>query len=49
LLAEVDMNRGHFDLSFSQIERALEINPSDAKSLALRGAILMWAGGSGSV
>ena len=38
------MNRGHFDLAVSQIERALEINPSDAKSLAQRGAILVWAG-----
>jgi adenylate cyclase len=38
------MNRGHFDLALGQVERALEINPSDAKSLAMRGAILMWAG-----
>ena len=38
------MNRGQFDLALSQIERALEINPSDAKSLATRGAVLMWAG-----
>jgi adenylate cyclase len=44
LLAEVHMNRGHFDLALGQIERALEINPSDAESFATRGAILAWAG-----
>jgi adenylate cyclase len=44
LLAEVHLNRGHFDLALGQIERAIEINPSDAVSFAQRGAILMWAG-----
>jgi adenylate cyclase len=44
LLAEVHMNRGHFDLALGQIEHALEINPSDAESFATRGAILAWAG-----
>ena len=44
LLAEVHMSRGRFDLALGQIERALEINPSDAESFATRGAILVWAG-----
>jgi len=44
LLAEVHMDRGHFDLALGQTARALEINPSDAESFATRGAILVWAG-----
>jgi adenylate cyclase len=44
LLAEVHLSRGQFDLALGQVERALEINPNDAKSLATRGFILMWAG-----
>jgi adenylate cyclase len=44
LLAEVHANRGHFDLALGQIDRALQINPSNADSLATRGAILAWAG-----
>lgn len=44
LLAEVDLNRGRFDLALGRIDRALEINPNDADSTALRGAILVWAG-----
>jgi class 3 adenylate cyclase/TolB-like protein/Flp pilus assembly protein TadD len=44
LLAEVDLARGRFDLALGQIDRALDINPSDADSAALRGAILVWAG-----
>ncbi len=37
LLAEIDMMRGRFDLASGQIEHALEINPSDAQSFAMRG------------
>ena len=44
LLAEVHMSRGHFDLALGQIDRALQINPSNAESFATRGAILAWAG-----
>ena len=44
LLAEVHMDRGHFDLALGQTARALEINPSDAESFTTRGAILVWAG-----
>jgi len=44
LLALVHMNRRDFDLASSQIERALEINPSDAESHVIRGDILVWAG-----
>ena len=44
LLAEVHMARRHFDLALGQIDRALEINPSDADSFSFRGAILVWAG-----
>jgi adenylate cyclase len=44
LLAEVHLARRHFDLALGQIDRALEINPSDAESFSMRGAILVWAG-----
>jgi TolB-like protein/class 3 adenylate cyclase/lipoprotein NlpI len=44
LLAEVHMNRGHFDLAIGQVDRALEINPSDVDSSLLRGDILAFAG-----
>jgi adenylate cyclase len=44
LLAEVHMARRNFDLALGQIDRALEINPSDAESFSMRGAILVWAG-----
>jgi adenylate cyclase len=44
LLAEVHLARRHFDLALGQIDRALEINPSDAKSFVNRGEILVWAG-----
>jgi len=46
LLADVHLNRGEFDLALGQIDRALQINPSDAESFAIRGAILAWAGRS---
>ena len=44
LLAEVHLNRRRFDLALGQIDRALEINPSDAESFSARGNILLWAG-----
>jgi adenylate cyclase len=44
LFAEVHLARRHFDLALGQIDRALEINPSDAESFSMRGAILVWAG-----
>jgi adenylate cyclase len=44
VIAEVDLARGRFGLALGQNDRALETNPSDAESLAQRGAILTWAG-----
>jgi Tfp pilus assembly protein PilF len=44
LLAEVHPARRRFDLALAQNNRALEINPSDAASFAMRGEILVWAG-----
>jgi adenylate cyclase len=44
LLAEVHLARRNFDLALGQIDRALEINPSDAESFVRRGEILVWAG-----
>jgi adenylate cyclase len=44
LLAEAHMARRQFDLALGQIDRALEINPSDAGNFSFRGEILTWAG-----
>jgi adenylate cyclase len=44
LLAEVHVAKRRFDLALGQIDRALEINPSDAECFSFRGAILLWAG-----
>jgi TolB-like protein/Tfp pilus assembly protein PilF len=44
VLAWVNMYRRRYDLSLGQIDRALEINPSDAESYGQRGIILAWAG-----
>src|SRR5262252_219085 len=44
LLAEVHLARRRFDLALGQIDRALEINPSDAESFSRRGEILVWSG-----
>jgi adenylate cyclase len=44
LLAEVHLASRRFDLALGQIDRALEINPSDAESFSMRGNILVWAG-----
>jgi tetratricopeptide (TPR) repeat protein len=44
LLAIINMYRRRYDLALGQIDRALEINPSDAESYGQRGNILVWAG-----
>jgi TolB-like protein len=44
LLSETHMAKRRFDLALGQIDRALEINPSDAESFSFRGTILLWAG-----
>ena len=43
-LAQIELYRKHYDLALAQIDRALEINPSDVQSYAARGAFLVWAG-----
>jgi adenylate cyclase len=44
VLADIDLFRKRYDLSLAQVDRALEINPSDADNYAHRGSILVWAG-----
>ena len=44
LLAQLHLYRKRFDLALAQVDRALEINPSDANNYAARGGILVWAG-----
>jgi adenylate cyclase len=44
VLALVYLFRRRYDLALAQIDRALEINPSDADNFAYRGEILMWSG-----
>ena len=44
LLALINLFRRRYDLALGQIDRALEINPSDADNYAYRGDILVWAG-----
>ena len=44
VLAWVNMYTRRYDLALGQIDRALEINPSDAESYGQRGIILAWAG-----
>lgn len=44
LLSFVSLSRKRFDLALAHIDRALEINPSDADNYAYRGAVLKWAG-----
>jgi TolB-like protein/Tfp pilus assembly protein PilF len=46
LLAAIQMFRRHYDLALSQIDRSLEVNPSDTESYVQRGAILVFAGKS---
>ena len=47
LLADIDLFRKRYDLALEQLDRALEINPSDADTYAHRGSILVWAGRAG--
>jgi adenylate cyclase len=44
LLADIDLFRKRYDLALGQLDRALEINPSDADNYAHRGSISVWAG-----
>src|SRR5207245_4117127 len=44
LLAVIHLFRRHYDLALGEIDRALEINPSDTDSYAYRGVILVFAG-----
>ena len=44
VLGLINLYRKRYDLALAQIDRALEINPSDADNYAYRGAILAWAG-----
>ena len=44
LLSNINMYKRRYDLALGQIDRALEINPSDAESYWQRGNILVWAG-----
>ena len=44
VLSLINLFRKRYDLALTQIDRAFEINPSDADNYAYRGAILVWAG-----
>jgi adenylate cyclase len=44
VLAQINLYRKRYDLALAQVDRALEINPSDANNYAYRGSILAWAG-----
>jgi adenylate cyclase len=44
LLALINMYKRRYDLALGQIDRALEINPSDVDSYQARGNVLVWAG-----
>ena len=44
VLAQVRLYQKRFDLALAQVDRALEINPSDADNYSYRGSILVWAG-----
>src|SRR4051812_4750248 len=44
VLAQIELYRKHYDLAVGQVDRALEVNPSDAESYRDRGAFLVWAG-----
>jgi adenylate cyclase len=47
VLADIALFSKRYDLALEQLDRALEINPSDADTYAHRGSILVWAGRSG--
>ncbi len=44
VLGLINLFRRRFDLAIAQVDRALEINPSDADNYAYRGSIMVWAG-----
>jgi len=44
LLAIINMYKRRYDLALGEIDRAFEINPSDAENYRQRGTILVWAG-----
>ncbi len=44
VLSMINLYRKRYNLALAQIDRAFEINPSDADNYAYRGAILAWAG-----
>jgi adenylate cyclase len=44
VLAMINLFRKRYDLALGQIDRALEVNPSDADSYQVRGTVLVWAG-----
>ncbi|HEX4184464.1 MAG TPA: adenylate/guanylate cyclase domain-containing protein [Stellaceae bacterium] len=44
VLADIDLFKKRYERALGQIDRALEINPSDADNYAHRGSILVWAG-----
>jgi TolB-like protein/class 3 adenylate cyclase len=44
LLAIINQYKRRYDLALGQIDRALEINPSDVDSYQARGNVLVWAG-----
>jgi adenylate cyclase len=44
VLALVNNFKKRYDLALGQIDRALEINPNDAESYQVRGAVLVYAG-----
>ena len=44
VLSNINLFRKRYDLGLAQIDRALEINPSDADNYGARGGLLMWAG-----
>jgi TolB-like protein len=44
VLSDISLFRKRYDLALAQLDRAFEINPSDADNYAHRGSTLMWQG-----
>ncbi len=44
LLAEIQLMRGRYDLAASEADRAIELNPNQPSSHAIRGTILLYEG-----
>ncbi len=44
VLAWINIDQRRYDVALGQIDRALEINPSDVDNYQMRGAVLVWAG-----